>query len=421
MVLGYGEYVVEDQKDVIGSEPPTVLVLFTDSISTRLIRGQLGHLGSTGFDIHVGTAISPSGGPPAAADWDRLRASLDPGVIPHHLPFVREPSPWRDLQALGRTISLIRQVRPDLVSVSTPKAGLIGMVAAWITRVPVRVYTVRGLRFETLAGGRRRFYEFTERLAIRLAHHVLFNSTSLLRLAESHRVIEPGRGRVVGAGSGNGIDVDHFSADRLPSRSSALARFGFPTDASVIGFVGRLTADKGVDDLVQIFVDDITTDPRLVKTSDRLRLVIVGDPEPGDPLSARTSLLIAEHPQIRHLGWIDDPRDVYPAFDLLVFPSYREGLPNVPLEAQLCGVPVVGYAATGTVDAVRNGETGVLVPVGDRQGLADAVVSLLIDTERRSRLSETGRTWVRTTFDRRRLWRELAALYRVWLDRSRPE
>ncbi|MFM7870166.1 MAG: glycosyltransferase, partial [Actinomycetota bacterium] len=112
---------------------------------------------------------------------------------------------------------------------------------------------------------------------------------------------------------------------------------------------------------------------------------------------------------------------VYPAFDLLVFPSSREGLPNVPLEAQLCGVPIVGYAATGTVDAVRHGETGVLVPVGDRRGLADAVAGLLIDTERRSRLAEAGRTWVRTTFDRRHVWSELTDLYRRWLGQSRSE
>ncbi|MFM7870403.1 MAG: glycosyltransferase family 4 protein, partial [Actinomycetota bacterium] len=359
-----------DQTDATGSDPPRILVLFTDAISTRLVRGQLGHLGSAGFDVHVGTAVSTAGGPPTAADWDRLLTSLDPGVTPHHIPFVREPSPWRDLRALGGTISLIRQIRPDLVSVSTPKAGLIGMVAAWIRRVPVRVYTVRGLRFETLTGGQRRFYEITERLTIRLAHHVLFNSASLLRLAESHRVIRPGRGLVVGAGSGNGIDVDHFSPDHLPSRSSVLSRMGLPADARVIGFVGRLTADKGVDDLVQIFVDDVISDSRLSQISDRLHLVIVGEQEPGDPLSDRTSLLMKEHPRIHHLGWVDDPRDVYPAFDLLVFPSYREGLPNVTLEAQLCGVPVVGYAATGTVDAVRNGETGVLVPVGDRRGLA---------------------------------------------------
>jgi len=420
-VLGYGEYVTGDQSDAIGSDRPTMLVLFTDAISTRLVRGQFGHLGSAGFDIHVGTAVSSSGGPPAADDWNRLRTALDPGVTPHHIPFVREPSPWRDLRALGLTLTLMRQIRPDLVSVSTPKAGLIGMVAAWIRRIPVRVYTVRGLRFETLTGSRRRFYEFTERLTIRLAHHVLFNSASLLRVAESHGVIRPGRGLVVGGGSGNGIDVDHYSPDQLPSRSSVLARIGLPPDALVIGFVGRLTADKGVDDLVQVFADDVTTDLRLSKVSDRLHLVIVGDQEPGDPLSDRTSHLVNEHPRIHHLGWVDDPRDVYPAFDLLVFASYREGLPNVPLEAQLCGVPVVGYAATGTVDAVRDGETGILVPVGDRRGLADAVVSVLSDTERRSRLAEAGRTWVRTAFDRRHVWGELADLHRQWLGQTRPD
>lgn len=409
------------QTSSIGPRHPTLLVLFTDSISARLVRGQLGYLGSEGFDVHVGTAVSSAGGPPRTADWDRLRGSLDSGVTPHHVPFVREPSPWRDLRALGRTVSLIRNMRPDAVSVSTPKAGLIGMLAAWICRVPVRVYTVRGLRFETLAGGRRRFYEFTEWLTIRLSHHVLFNSASLQRVAESHRLIRPGRGAVIGSGSGNGIDIDHFAPDRLPDRSSVLARLGLHSEAIVIGFVGRLTADKGIDDLVHLFADDVTTDPRLADISDRLRLVVVGDQESGDPLSERTLHYLSAHPRIHHCNWVDDPRDVYPAFDLLVFPSYREGLPNVPLEAQLCGIPVVGYAATGTVDAVRDGETGVLVPVGDRRALADAVIELLIDTERRSRLARDGSAWVRATFDRHQLWSELANLFRQWLGQSRSE
>lgn len=363
--------------------------------------------------------MSTSGGPPTAVDWDRLRTVLDPGVTPHHVPFVREPSPWRDLRALGRTFALIRGLRPDLVSVSTPKAGLIGMVAAWLCCVPVRIYTVRGLRFETLTGGRRRFYEFTERLTMRLSRSVLFNSTSLQRVAEAHGVIRSGRGLVVGPGSGNGIDVDHFSSTHLPSRTAALELFDLPTDAIVIGFVGRLTADKGIDDLVQIFVETISTDVRLAAISDRLWLIVVGEPEPGDPLAPRTMRQLAEHPRIRQLGWVDEPRTVYAAFDLLVFPSYREGLPNVPLEAQLCGVPVVGYAATGTVDAVRDGETGVLVPIGDRQGLADAVVKLLIDDGLRSRMSLAGRAWVGKTFDQRSLWEELATLYRRWLSQAR--
>ena len=142
---------------------------------------------------------------------------------------------------------------------------------------------------------------------------------------------------------------------------------------------------------------------------------MVGDHESGDPLDDATIQMLAEHPRIRHLGWVDDPRTVYPAVDILAFPSYREGLPNVPLEAQVCGVPVVGYAATGTVDAVRNGETGRLVPVGDRPALADALIALLTDDDERHRLGSAGAEWVSTTFDQQRVWNGISTLYRTWV------
>lgn len=397
--------------------PVTVLVLVTDSMSSRLVRGQLGFLCASGFRVHLGTAVA-AGSAPTHENWHRLRSTLDTGVVPHHIPFVREPSPLRDIWSLIRTIAVIRRIHPDLIAVSTPKAGLIGMVAAWMCRVPVRVYTVRGFRFETMTGWRRRLFVLTEKVTITLAHHVLFNSESLRRVAEKHQVIAPGRGLVLGSGSGNGIDVESFTSGDLPSPDEARTRLGLPPRAKVIGFVGRLTADKGVNDLVDVFVEDLVSDSRLEAVAEPPILVLVGVQEEGDPLDAQTAFQIDSHPGIKHFGWIEDPRLVYPAFDVLAFPSYREGLPNVPLEAQMCGIPVVGYAATGTIDAVRSGRTGLLVEVGDRIGLADGLVTLLADEERRRRMGSAGRQWVSETFDQRRLWSDLADTYRRWLNQA---
>jgi glycosyltransferase involved in cell wall biosynthesis len=142
-----------------------------------------------------------------------------------------------------------------------------------------------------------------------------------------------------------------------------------------------------------------------------LQLLLVGDFEEGDPLPSEVRTQIEANPGIRHVGWLADPAAAYRAMDLLVFPSYREGLPNVPLEAQLCGVPVVGYAATGTVDAVMDREA--LVPVGDVDALAKAIRSAL-DGQHPS--AEDLRTWVTDNFDRSRVWAELASRYRRWLE-----
>ena len=225
-----------------------MLYLLTDELSSVLVRGQLGYLRNHGFEPTVATRLTEPAAPPKSAigRWDE-------GIGVVHVPFVREPAPLADLNALWRTIRLIRERRPQIVNASTPKAGLIGTVAALIGRVPVRVYVVRGLRFETATGWRRRLYRASEWLAMRCATHVVFNSTSLMRMAEGDGVIRAGRGQVIGAGSGNGIDVSRFADAVGPSRDDARSRFGVPPDAPLIGFVGRFTRDKGIEDLLAAF------------------------------------------------------------------------------------------------------------------------------------------------------------------------
>src|SRR6056297_3137583 len=188
-----------------------VLYLLTDEISSVLVRGQLGHLVGEGFDVMVAARRSTPDESPEPGKWDE-------GVTVEHLPIVREPSPLADLRALAATVRLIRRLRPTSVNASTPKAGLLGMLAAWLCRVPVRVYVVRGFRFETATGRRRRLFRSLERVAMRCANHVLFNSPSLMTVAEREGLIARGRGEVIGGGSGNGIDVARFADDVLPTR-----------------------------------------------------------------------------------------------------------------------------------------------------------------------------------------------------------
>jgi glycosyltransferase involved in cell wall biosynthesis len=213
-------------------------------------------------------------------------------------------------------------------------------------------------------------------------------------------------GDVIGAGSGNGVDVDRFVPATAEERAAARTRFGLD-DAVAIAFVGRLTKDKGVADLVATFV--ATFDGR-----DDVRLLLVGGFEVGDRLDAATRRIIDHDERIVTVAWVADTRDVYRAADLVAFPSYREGLPNVPLEAQASGVPVVGYAATGTVDAVVDGRTGVLVPTGDTEALGRALENLADDPERRRVLGSGARRLVVERFDRRRVIEGVAARYERW-------
>lgn len=377
----------------LGSGPPRILYLITDPISTRLLRGQLSALRGAGFEVELGCSPGPE-------LHDAVQAE---GVVAHGLPYVRDIAPAADVRGLAATVRLVRRRRPDIVNASTPKAGLLGMVAAWLCRVKVRVYVLRGLRFETATGARRVLLRALERLATTCATIVVCNSASLRRAAEAERVLARGKGVVIGAGSGNGLDADRFVD--LPSTETVRRALGLDGDAFVVGFVGRLTADKGFADLVAAYQRARTHEPAL-------RLLVVGDYEAGDPVPSTTRAIVEADPTIVRAGWVADPAGLYPAIDLLAFPSFREGLPNAPLEAQAAGIPVVAYAATGTVDSIRTGETGMLVPVGDVDALAKAIVSLATDPQRTAAMGAAGRAWVTEAFDQHRLWSRLAAVYR---------
>lgn len=348
-----------------------------------------------GWSCAVGVGTSADGGVGTAPGFD-------PGVDVFEVGFEREVRPLADLSSLVRCLRLIRSVRPTVVNVSTPKAALVGMIAAWVLRVPNRVYVVRGLRYETMTGFRRSIFRRIERFVARRAHAVVFNSRSLRTLAEADGLVPPGTGIVLAGGSGNGISTERFQ--QQIGRHDWLDSVGLARAGKTIGFLGRLTRDKGIEELVGAFVEVAAQEPTA-------RLLLIGAFEDGDVLDDRTVSVIRDHERIHHLGWIDDVDAAYGALDVLAFPSHREGLPNVVLEAQLCGVPVVGFRATGTVDAVDAPRTAMLVDVGDTSALAAALLRVLADDELRGAMGRAGREWVRSNFGQRQVWNALDDVY----------
>ena len=376
---------------------PRLACLATDPLTTRvLMAGQLAFLRQQGFDV---TLIAGPG-----TDLDQVASREGVRVI--SVPMSREITPMQDWRSLRQLTAVLQDLQPDIVNAGTPKAGLLGMLAATWARVPVRIYTLRGLRMETATGAKRLLLTSTERVAARCAHKVVCVSPSLRDAFVQHRLGAGHKAVVLGGGSSNGVDADRFASTptRYAEASHIRRLMDIPTEAQVLGFVGRLTKDKGMKELLAVF-------DTLSREMPDLHLLLVGGFEEGDPLSSRLRDEIWANPRVHITGFVHDTAAYYSAFDLLVFPSHREGLPNVPLEAAASGRPTAGFAATGTVDAVRNGETGTLVSVGDVKGLTDAVRRYLLDPLLLARHGMQAQLRVQTEFRREVIWQSLSDLY----------
>ena len=317
------------------------------------------------------------------------------GVETAAVAMTREPSPLADLRSLWRLFRLLRRLRPDIVEAGTPKGGLLGMAAAWLARVPVRIYALHGLRLETAAGALRWALEAAELTAMALAHRVLFVSPSLRDRAIALGLLDPAKAAIAASGSANGVDVRRFEA---ASRR--------PPGSRVLGFVGRLTRDKGLEELYTAYRS-------LQGEFPGLKLLLLGDFEDGDPIDPAVRQAIERDTNVARPGFVEDPAPFYTDIDILVLPSYREGLPGVVLEAAAASRPVVAARATGSVDAVVDGVTGLLVPPGDAESLASALVGLLRDPSRARAMGRAGRARVEAEYSQQRLWAAKLALYRL--------
>lgn len=365
------------------------------------MRGQLGFCSRAGFEVHV---IASSGGG---------NVPLDPGegATLHRVPMTRELSPIADARSLAQLTTLLGRLRPDIVQAGTPKGALLGTAAAWLTRSRVRIYHVRGLAHMSNSRARALAAEAAERSSCACSTHVLCVSESVRACLVERGFCAGEKTVVLGRGSSNGVDTEGRFNPALAGeqREKVRTSLGIAERARVIGFVGRLVRDKGIEDLFHAWT-------RLREEFPDLVLLLVGPFEDGDPLpqAVRHGLAGDSRVKITKTDW-GQAGPVYSAMDIVGFPSHREGFPNVPLEAAAMGLPVVAARVVGTVDAVLHEKTGLLVEARNAGALAESLARLLREPDLALRLGAQARQRAVADFRQQDLWAAQVDWYRSLL------
>ncbi|MCE5090374.1 glycosyltransferase family 4 protein [Staphylococcus devriesei] len=366
-----------------------IFQLVTVSKSITLMKGQVEYLRDKGLDVHIVSSEGP----------EQKTYSSD---ITHAINMEREISLKNDLKSLLKMIKLFQKEKPYIVNSGTPKAGLVGTLAAFITRRPVRIYTVRGLRLETVTGLKYKVLYAMEKLAMFCATDIIAVSESLKTKIIELGLAKKGKIKVLGYGSSNGVNIDNFNKkfNSIPFELQSQLEGNF-----IIGFVGRIVKDKGIKEIVEMF-------KILEKRKLKVKLLLIGDPEKDDSISEEDFLYLQNNPSIIMTGHVNNTVNYFNHMDVLVSPTYREGFANVSLEAQAVEIPVITTRATGAIDTIEDNKTGFLVDVGESKTIADKVEYLINHPEIKVQMGINARKRVEEKFRNEVVWKHLETIYK---------
>jgi len=379
---------INNDKKVEVNRKEKLLIAATVPETVRLLmRGQLDWFAENNYSVEVCTD--------PGSDYGLGNAEfIDSVAQRHYIPMERDFSIIRDLKALFNWIVLLRKTKPDFLVACTPKASLLALVAGFLSKTPHRVYILFGLRYETAQGMARVILKMTERICSACSHIVIVVSPSLATCATKEHLINPKKIRLIGIGSSNGVDSSRFVPIERSVRAEKRKAIGYSDDDFVVGFVGRLTPDKGIATLLGALRQVTVKVPRV-------KLLLIG-PDEGSKVT---------EPWAQSVGSQPDTAQWHPLLDVLVLPTKREGFPNVVLEAHACEIPVITTRATGAVDSVVDGENGILVDVDNAEQLVDAIILLATDQELARKMGRDGREWVKENFQPESIWSGMDHLF----------
>ncbi|MDP2088184.1 MAG: glycosyltransferase family 4 protein [Flavobacteriaceae bacterium] len=400
----------------------------------KLLEGQLGFI--NGF--YKVTAM--------CSDLNSLKeVGKQEDVAIYELPLKRTINPFLDLYAILKLYSFLRKEQPFIVHTHTPKAGLVGMLAAWLARVPHRLHTVAGLPLLETNDLKRFILDAVEKLTYACATHIYPNSYGLYNIILENKYTTAKKLNVIANGSSNGINTAYFSPKTVTEVQKKILRFELDINEHdfVFIFVGRLVGDKGINELVAAFQmlqnqqqatgnREKTTDFSLSSraesmdtslfslssraesrdTSHNIKLLLVG-PLESDlyPLLPNTLANIASDYNILSVGYQNDIRPYLVISNALVFPSYREGFPNVVMQAGAMGLPSIVTNINGCNEIIIEGVNGTIIPVKNTQALVEAMQKMVSDTTYHNHLQQNARAMIMERFEQQQVWEALLAEY----------
>lgn len=363
-----------------------------------LLKGQMAFMSKNGFDVSM-----------ISADGEEINDVIENEKCDHIIiQLTRKITILKDLKATYNLYKLIRKEKPDIVHTHTPKAGIVGMLSSYFARVPVRLHTVAGLPLMEVTGFKRIILNFVEKLTYKCSTKVYPNSYGLKKIILKHRFTSKNKLKVIGNGSSNGIDTSYFDPELFSIEENGVLKtnLGIKKTDFVFIFVGRIVGDKGINELVEAF-NELCSDLKGIK------LLLVGPFEDElDPLSEKTKLLISNNDKIISAGYQNDVRPYFSISNCLVFPSYREGFPNVVMQAGAMGLPSIVSDINGCNEIIENNINGLVIRVKSVRAIYAAMIKIISDKTLFNKLRLTSRNSIKSKYDREVYWHLLLKEYK---------
>ena len=366
-----------------------------------LLKGQLRFMASNGFDVK---GVSSEG-----EELKEVRENE--GIVMEAINMSRKITPFQDLKSLWEMWNFLRKEKPQIVHTHTPKAGIIGMLAARLAGVPHRLHTVAGLPLMEATGTKRKILNFVEKLTYSSATRVYPNSKGLYDFILQNNFTQSNKLKIIANGSSNGIDTTFFSPDQVTEleRVTLREKLNIQPDDFVFVFVGRIVSDKGINELIKAF-----SQLQAVENNEPagIKLLLVGGLENDlDPLNPETLAEINQNKDIISVGFQQDVRSFFAIADALIFPSYREGFPNVVMQAGAMGLPSIVSDINGCNEIIIEGENGLIIPSKNVEKLKEKMLTLARDKNLYIKLKENSRRMIENRYEQSVVWKALLEEY----------